>query len=104
MLCAFDGANVKAMLANAAAAFVNHPRGVRFDAQRLIVSRLYRWYEDDFGDGDAAVIRHLQRYATPELAARLTRERRIDAVQYDWALNDARWISYQSSCSTCAFK
>ena len=90
VLRAFDGANVEAMLAAAATAFVNHRRGVRFDGRRLIVSSLYRWYGDDFGDGDEAVIRHLRRYAMPALAARLDDARRIAGDQYDWALNDAR--------------
>ncbi|MFO1069381.1 MAG: DUF547 domain-containing protein [Geminicoccaceae bacterium] len=73
----------------AAMAYVNHPRGVSFDAERLRVSSLYVWYMADFGGSDREVIRHLMAYAEPELAMRLQARQRIDDDAYDWRLNDA---------------
>jgi hypothetical protein len=75
----------------AAAAFVNHPRGVTvLDDGRLRVSSIYRWFREDFGDSDAGVVAHLRRHAAPALAARLTEGTAIAEDAYDWALNDAR--------------
>ena len=89
---AFTGANTETLLDAAARAYVDSPRGVRFDGGRLIVSSLYVWYAEDFGGSDAAILAHLRRYAAPALAARLAGATAIDGNGYDWALNgfDAR--------------
>jgi hypothetical protein len=74
----------------AAIAFVNHPRGVRVEADgALHVSSIYVWFKDDFGGDDAGVIRHLMAYADPDLAMRLQRLEEIGGDGYDWRLNDA---------------
>ncbi len=86
---AFTAANTEAQLDAAARAYINHPRGWRFDGERLIVSSIYVWYRADFGRGDGDVIAHLKRYSTPERAARLDSVGRISGDVYDWALNDA---------------
>ena len=85
----FLGDRVQDQLDEAARRFVNHPRGVRFDGDRLVVCRIYQWFIEDFGGTDAGVLDHLRRLADPPLAARLARAQRIDGYQYDWRLNDA---------------
>jgi hypothetical protein len=52
------------------------------------VSSLFRWYRDDFGGSDAAVIHHLMGYAEPRLAMSLQRFDRIGDDGFDWRLND----------------
>ncbi len=86
---AFTAINADALLTAGAREYVNHPRGVRVEDGRLIVSSLYVWFAEDFGDGDADVIAHLRRYARPDLAAALAGVGRIDDFAYDWRLNDA---------------
>lgn len=86
-LRAWRGAGLSPALDLAARAYVNHPRGVRFDGPSLIVSSIYKWYAADFGGSDAAIIQHLSRFATPELAARLRSAGRISRDAYDWSLN-----------------
>lgn len=85
---AFTAANAEALLEAGAAAYVNHPRGARFDDGRLVVSSIYRWFSEDFGGSDASTIAHLRRYARPALAERLAEARRIADHDYDWRLND----------------
>jgi len=63
---------------------------VRFEGDALVVSSIYRWYAEDFGSSDAAVIAHLARFARPPLAARLKASRRIARTTYDWSLNAVR--------------
>ncbi len=86
---AFTAANGEALLARAAREYVNGRHGVAIVDGRLVVSSIYAWYKEDFGDTDAGVIRHLRRYTEPGLAAAIGRATRIADGRYDWALNDA---------------
>lgn len=71
-------------------AYVNDPRGVRFDTRgRLILSKIYIWFREDFGPNDRAVLAYLAAAADPALGARLSQTSRISGYEYDWALNDA---------------
>ena len=82
--------NAEQVLDAAARGYINHPRGVAFDADgEPVVSSLYAWYGEDFGGSDAAIIDHLARYADPALAARLAGADEIADDAYDWTLNEA---------------
>lgn len=72
-----------------ARAYVNHPRGAHFDDGELVASKIYDWYQADFGDGEAGVIAHLARYAEPGLEQRLAGVDDIEDYRYDWTLNEA---------------
>ncbi|SEA81124.1 DUF547 domain-containing protein [Rubrimonas cliftonensis] len=87
---AWTAAGLDAALDAAARSYVNDPRGVRAEAGRLVVSKIYDWFHEDFGGTDAALLAHLIRYAEPALAEALRGRTRIDDAEYDWALNDAR--------------
>jgi len=77
-------------LSAAEQAYVNDPRGVRFDDRgRLILSKIYIWFREDFGPNEAAVVASLESAANPELRARLQKAPRVSAYEYNWALNDA---------------
>ncbi len=86
---AFTAGNAQTLLSRGARQYVNDPRGVAFDGERLIVSSLYDWYAADFGGTDTAIISHLKRFAGPVLLAKLEAAERIDDDYYDWTLNDA---------------
>lgn len=85
----FQADRLDAQLDAAAYAFVNHPRGVRLDEGRLVVSSIYHWFKEDFGGDDRGVIRHLLAYAAPSLAMPLQKVDRIASHAYDWSLNEA---------------
>lgn len=77
-------------LAAAEHAYVNDPRGVRFDEQgRLTLSKIYIWFREDFGPNQKAVIAAIAPAADPALRARLQDTSRVSKYEYDWALNDA---------------
>ena len=84
---AWRAENLEAELEAAARAYINHPRGVTATPDGLVVSRIYRWFREDFGDSEAGVIAHIQRYANPDLAARIDANPTIAGHEYDWALN-----------------
>ena len=83
----YNGADLDAQLASAARAFVNDVRGVRFDGDKLIVSKIFGWYREDFGGDDVSIIRRLMDHAEPALAARLSDRISIDGYDYDWVVN-----------------
>ena len=84
---AWRGDTLDADLDAMARAYVNHPRGVTVTPRGVVVSRIYRWFREDFGDSEAGVIAHLLDYAEPELAAAITANPNIAGHEYDWALN-----------------
>ena len=85
---AFTPENTERMLEAAAREFINHERAVTFERGELVVSSIYEWFKEDFGDTDKGVIEHLSRYASDELAGKLAAAARIGDDRYDWQLND----------------
>jgi len=87
---AFTAANTEELLEKAARAYVNHPRGARFEGGKLIVSSIYDWFEIDFGGSAGGVIDHLRSYAEGELSKGLVGYSGRLRSGYDWDLNDLR--------------
>ena len=75
------------LLTASAREYVNHPRGVQFVGERLIVSSLYNWFKADFGGSDKNVLAHLKRYADGTLKKKLDDAVDIDGYGFDWTLN-----------------
>ena len=90
VLSAYTAANSEEMLDAAAAAYINHSRGVRLQNGRLYVSSIYEWFKEDFGGDDLSVIAHLQHYAEPRLQEQLGKISAISGDDYNWALNDTK--------------
>ena len=84
---AFSGTEIDTALDRAATAYVNDPRGVSVVDGKVSVSKIYDWFIEDFGGSEGMVLRHLQRYAAPELAARLEAIGKLSDVHYDWSIN-----------------
>lgn len=84
----YTGAKLDEQLDRAARDYVNNPRGVRFEGSRLIVSKIFKWYKEDFGSSEQNVLKHLIQYANPQLANLLRATKSIAAYEYDWQLND----------------
>jgi Protein of unknown function, DUF547 len=87
---AYTGAKLEAMLEAGAKAFINSPRGVAIDGDKITASSIYDWFKADFGGSEATVFAHWRKYASPELTARLEKITKIAGYNYDWALADAK--------------
>lgn len=85
---AFTATNAPGLMEQAGRDYVNGPHGVRRQDASIWVSSIYRWFRDDFGGTDAAVVAHLGSFAAGDLAAALARGVRIQGDFYDWNLND----------------
>ena len=87
---ALTGARLEALLDKGARDFVNSPRGVRIEGGKVLVSKIFSWFQADFGGSDASALDHIRGYAEPALKARLEGVTRIDDTFYDWSLNDVQ--------------
>ena len=85
---AFTGANTETLLELGARDYVNSPRGTRLESDRLVISSIYVWFQEDFGGNEEGIVAHLLRYAEPALAARLKEAGPPQDHAYDWSLND----------------
>ena len=86
---AYSAKNLEALLDAGAGAYVNHPRGVRFEGSRLHLSSIFDWYRTDFPEGRAGLYGWLAEHAAPALAERLRAYDGGFRDTYDWALNAA---------------
>ncbi len=84
----FEPDTLEASLDRAARAYINHPRGVSVATNRLTVSSIYDWFQDDFGGSKRGVLKHLRANADATLAAALSGVSSIAGYAYDWSLND----------------
>jgi len=88
---AYRGRDIDRRMSAAARAYANDPRGVHFTSDKaLIVSKIYMWFREDFGDSEEAVLEHLRGLADAPLLERLQNCNKIDGYRYDWSLNDWR--------------
>ncbi len=71
----------------AARDFVNSPRGARITNKGLVVSSIYKWFDEDFGGSKQGVLNHLRQYADEDLAAAIDGGAKISGYEYDWTLN-----------------
>ncbi|MDD9877456.1 MAG: DUF547 domain-containing protein [Magnetovibrio sp.] len=85
----YTGRDIDEQLRAAAKAFVNNPRGVRVGENGLVLSKIYAWFADDFGGGEAGVLDHLATHASSNTEIKIMQAVDVDAYEYDWSLNDA---------------
>lgn len=88
-LTAWTGADIDARLDAAARDYINHPRGVAIERGKVVVSKIYGWYREDFGDSEADILAHIRQYADPDLLDKLQGADKISDYRYDWSLNAA---------------
>ena len=85
---AFTAENTERLLEAGARAYVNSARGVDLvDEDFIVLSSIYEWYPEDFGDTEEALLAHLVEYADDELAAQLEGFEGALEYDYDWSLN-----------------
>ena len=86
---AYTHHNLEQMLEKGARDYINHPRGVSFSGNRLIVSSIYFWFKADFGNSKKGIIQHLRKYLSPENLKMLSTMQNFKiSHQYDWNLNE----------------
>lgn len=86
-LAPYTAENMEEMLNAAEAHYINHPRGVSFDARgRLNLSKIFSWYRGDFANDEAELLRYLSKHHVTA-ADRLQEHTGRVRYNYDWNLN-----------------
>lgn len=89
---AWTGYDLDARLNGAAYDYINSNRAVKRGIFGTRVSKIYKWYEADFGGSDQGVLNHIGQFATGNTANKINGRRRIAGYFYDWSLNDGRYL------------
>lgn len=85
----YHGDTLDEQLNNAATTYINSLRGTHIVDGKLIVSKIYEWYLEDFGGTVADLILHLSEFAKPPLRAQLKQINNINSYIYNWHLNSS---------------
>ena len=89
---AWTGHDLDARLNGAASEFINSNRGVKRGLFGVRVSKIYKWYGDDFGGDDQSVLNHISQYANCDTLNKINGRQKISGYFYDWSLSDARFL------------
>jgi hypothetical protein len=86
---AFTGVNAEVLLEKGARDYINHTRAVSVKDGELVLSKIYDWYQGDFGGSEEGVISHIKQYANSGLLEQLnTVNANKIRYAYDWTLNE----------------
>ena len=88
---AFSAETIEERLETATFNFVQNPEQVRIDRvkRRVYLSKIFKWYDDDFREGYDGVADFLTDYLPPEDADFVSAENvKFHYLDYDWTLND----------------
>ena len=86
---AYRADTLDAQLDGATRAFINDNANTRLNGNRLVVSRIFKWYKDDF---ESDIPGYILKYASGPLKQALKNQKdSVDVVfmDYDWSLNTA---------------
>lgn len=84
---AYQGKKIEQQLNNGAKNYINSLRGVQVIEGKLIVSKLFDWYIEDFGGTKKDIIKHLEQFANEPLNSQLKHINTIDSYIYNWHIN-----------------
>ena len=84
---AYLGSSLNAQLDEAANDFLNHARGLQIQDDKLMLSSLFEWYADDFGDDQSSILETLGKHTSSETQAALAAYSGSPDYDYDWGLN-----------------
>jgi hypothetical protein len=85
----YTGKDLQKQLQASAEAFINDPKSSYLKNGELWVSRIFKWFSEDFKDGD--ILEYIIEFAKGEFRQRLIRNKKdldIKYLDYDWSLND----------------
>ncbi len=87
---AWTASNIDARLNSAAYNFVNSGRAVKSGCNGIRLSKIYKWYKDDFGGDEQSVLAHIRQYANGPTSNLMCNCTSISGYFYDWSLNDGK--------------
>jgi len=83
----FTGTNSQKLMKKAAQEYVNSPYGVKVERSNLRLSKIYQWYQADFGNNESQVLKHIARFAKSGLKQQLLNNQKPITYDYNWNVN-----------------
>ena len=83
----YEGDRLESQLNDVTRAFINNPKKNYIDGNTLYVSRIFKWFAEDFNHDIPAFFK---KYAAPELKRQLVEQSdniKVRHLDYDWSLN-----------------
>ena len=80
--------NIEDTLSKAEYSFINDPRGIQVTRNGISISKIYKWYKNDFISPETNIIDYLGRYIEKPLLNKLMKKNIRIKSHYDWSLND----------------
>lgn len=84
---AYQGLTLNSQLNKAAHEYINSLRAIQIIEGKLVVSKIYDWFKDDFGGNVKGLVIHLSQYAEEPLKSRLKHIDAVNSYIYNWHLN-----------------
>lgn len=84
---AYHGDTLEEQLNRSARIYINSFRGAQVIEGKLVVSKIYEWFVDDFGGSKQNVITHLRGFAKEPLKSQLQHVNSVNNYVYNWHLN-----------------
>jgi hypothetical protein len=89
---AYQSSDLEQQLQENSRNFFADPHRLNYDSStgRLRLSPILKWYAEDFGESQAAMLKNITPYLPDSVSGRLPNKRavRTDYLEYDWSLND----------------
>jgi len=85
---AYTAENTDTLLDRGAREYISHPRGVSIEGNRMYLSGIYEWFQEDFGGTEKGVMEHILKYAPSDLAGQIRNFKGRIKYRYDWSLNE----------------
>ncbi|NRB54137.1 MAG: DUF547 domain-containing protein [Saprospiraceae bacterium] len=76
---AWTDVNLEYYLEGQAKRFINHPDYNQISADKVVISKIFEWYAEDFGN----IIEYLNKYSK----TKINPDAKVSYQEYDWALN-----------------
>lgn len=83
---AYTADNVESLIEKSTQEFFSHSRAVQVRGSTLVLSRIFKWYEDDFGGSATKVKNYIKSRVSVEMATKVEASKGIK-YQYDWSIN-----------------
>ena len=83
----YSGDRLDQQLDDSTRSFINNPRSYRWEGRNLYVSRIFKWFSEDFNED---VLAFFRQYADGELKENLdaaSQKINVQYLEYDWSLN-----------------
>lgn len=86
---AWNAETLEADLQQAAKDYISSPRGIMVNNGEIRASKIFDWYEEDFGENEEEVLTYLSQFASGGKKTAMQNANEINDYEYDWSLNIA---------------